>query len=46
MRKPWSANTPDVAIAWPRLPAPNRAMLCWPEVRRILRIWAISPSMS
>ena len=28
----------ELAIAWPRLPAPNRAMLCWPEVRRILRI--------
>ena len=28
----------ELAIAWPRLPAPKRAMLCWPEVRRILRI--------
>ena len=26
------------AIAWPRWPAPNSAMLCWPAVRRILRI--------
>ena len=29
------------AIAWPRRPAPISAMLCWPCVRRILRI---SPS--
>ena len=41
MRKPWSAKTPDVAIAWPRFPAPKRAMLCCPEVRRIFRISAI-----
>ena len=32
------------AIAVPRWPAPNRAMLCWPEVRRILRIWLTSDS--
>ena len=36
--KPWSAKIAELAIAWPRLPAPKRAMLCWPEVRRILRI--------
>ena len=29
---------PSEAIAWPRWPAPNSAMLCWPAVRRILRI--------
>ena len=28
----------ELAIAWPRFPAPNRTMLCWPELRRILRI--------
>ena len=42
--KPWSANTSELAIAWPSLPAPKRAMLCWPEVRRILRISATSDS--
>ena len=36
--KPWSAKMSELAIAWPRCPAPNSAMLCWPEVRRILRI--------
>ena len=34
----------ELAIAWPRLPAPKRAMLCWPEVRRILRISLTSES--
>ena len=38
IRNPWSAKMSDVAMAWPRWPAPNSAMLCWPEVRRILRI--------
>jgi len=23
----------ELAIAWPRLPAPKRAILCWPEVQ-------------
>ena len=32
------------AIARPRCPAPNSAMLCWPEVRRILRICETSES--
>ncbi len=36
--KPWSAKMSELAIACPRCPAPKRAMLCWPEVRRILRI--------
>ena len=36
--KPWSAKMSELAIACPRCPAPNRTMLCWPEVRRILRI--------
>jgi hypothetical protein len=42
--KPWSAKMSEDAIAWPRLPAPKRAMLCWPEVWRILRISATSDS--
>ena len=46
IRKPWSAKTPLLAIACPRLPEPNSAMLCWPDVRRIFRIWAIRMSMS
>ena len=33
------------AIACPSRPAPISAMLCWPEVRRIPRISAISASM-
>ena len=43
-RNPWSAKMSELAIAWPRLPAPNSAMLCWPDVRRILRIWETSES--
>ena len=43
-RKPWSAKMSEPAIAWPRLPAPNRAMLCLPVVRRILRICETSES--
>jgi hypothetical protein len=42
--KPWSAKMSELAIACPRLPAPKRAMLCWPEVRRILRISATRDS--
>ena len=34
----------DPAIARPRCPAPNSAMLCWPAVRRILRICEPSES--
>ena len=43
-RKPWSAKMSEPAMAWPRWPAPNRAMLCWPLVRRILRICETSES--
>ncbi len=43
-RKPWSAKISEEAIALPRCPAPIRAMLCWPAVRRILRIWETSAS--
>src|SRR6185312_12948371 len=42
--KPWSAKIAEEAIAWPRWPAPKRAMLCWPAVRRILRISETSES--
>jgi hypothetical protein len=45
MWKPWSAKIDDPAMAWPSRPAPTSAMLCWPEVRRIPRISAISASM-
>ena len=45
MLKPWSAKIVELAIAWPRRPAPKSAMLCWPCVRRILRISAIRLSM-
>ena len=45
MLKPWSAKIVELAIAWPRRPAPKRPMLCWPCVRRILRISATSASM-
>ena len=38
---PCSAKIGELAIAWPSRPAPTSAMLCWPCVRRILRI---SPS--
>ncbi len=41
---PWSAKIAEEAIAWPRWPAPKRAMLCWPAVRRILRISETSES--
>jgi hypothetical protein len=44
-RNPWSAKMSEVAIAVPRWPAPNSAMLCWPEVCRILRICSTSESM-
>ena len=43
-RKPWSAKMSEEAIACPRWPAPNSAMLCCPEVRRILRICDTSES--
>ena len=43
-RKPWSAKMSEEAIARPRWPAPNSAMLCWPLVRRILRICETSES--
>ena len=43
-RKPWSAKMSEDAIALPRCPAPNSAMLCWPAVRRILRICETSES--
>ena len=42
--KPWSAKMSELAIAWPRWPAPKRAMLCWPDVRRILLICETSES--
>ena len=35
---PCSAKIEDEAIAWPSRPAPTSATLCWPCVRRILRI--------
>ena len=35
---PCSAKIGELAIAWPRRPAPTSAMLCCPCVRRILRI--------
>ena len=44
IRKPWSAKMSELAIALPRLPAPKSAMLCWPAVRRILRICETSES--
>ena len=43
-RKPWSAKMSEEAIALPRWPAPSSAMLCWPAVRRILRICETSAS--
>ena len=42
---PCSAKIGELAIAWPRRPAPTRAMLCWPCVRRILRISLSSESI-
>ena len=42
---PCSAKIGDEAIASPSRPAPTRAMLCWPCVRRILRISPSSESM-
>ena len=45
MLKPWSANVGDDAIAEPSRPAPISTMLCWPEVRRILRISVTRKSM-
>ena len=41
MLKPWSAKIVELAIAWPSRPPPKSAMLCWPWVRRILRISAM-----
>ncbi len=38
MLKPWSAKIGEPAIAPPSRPAPIRAMLCCPEVRRMRRI--------
>src|SRR4030095_12958586 len=43
-RNPWSAKMSESAIACPRLPAPNRAMLRWPEVRRSFWRWGASGS--
>ena len=34
----------DFEMAWPSDPAPMRTMLCWPDVRRILRICETSES--
>ena len=45
MLKPWSAKMLDFEMAWPSEPAPMRTMLCWPDVRRILRISPIRKSM-
>ena len=45
MLMPCSAKIGELAIAWPRRPAPTRAMLCCPCVRRILRISPSSESM-
>ena len=44
MLKPWSAKIVELAIAWPRRPAPKSAMLL-AYVQRILRISAIRLSM-
>src|SRR5579862_7410551 len=42
---PCSAKIDDDAIAWPSRPAPTSATLCWPCVRRILRITSSSASI-
>ena len=42
---PCSAKIGELAIAAPSRPAPTSAMLCWPCVRRILRISESSESM-
>ena len=45
MLMPCSAKIGELAIAWPRRPAPMRAMLCCPCVRRIFRISPSSESI-
>ena len=45
MLMPCSPKIGELAIAWPRRPAPTSAMLCCPCVRRILRISASSESI-
>ena len=42
---PCSMKIGEPAIAWPSRPAPTSAMLCWPCVRRILRISPSRPSI-